>query len=99
MKPIEKRALLEKKRAEKEAEAQRRAEAKLLQREKSDIQPEFESAEQESVYGYSQAQSLEENKPRRRRESFFSRHVMVITGVIASIVVIFGVVFGIDLCP
>ena len=96
MKPSEKRALLEKKRAEKEAEAQRRAEAKLAEREISDNQPRSESAEQESACAYSPGRMLKEKKPRRRRESFFSRHVMVITGVIASIVVRFGVIFGVD---
>ena len=96
MKPSEKRALLEKKRAEKEAEAQRRADARFAEKETSDNKPEPESAAQESAYAYSPERKLKEKKPRRKRESFFSRHVMIITGVIASIVVISGVIFGID---
>ena len=92
MKPSEKRALLEKKRMEKEAEALRR-ESEDMQATHEDIAPAVDGqAEPSELF----EKAARPKRQRRQRESFFSRHVMIIAALITSIAVIGGVVFGID---
>ena len=99
MKPSERRALLEKKRAEKEAEAQRRAEAAAYGDETNEsvdyIKPIKPTASRYIPFLGKKERAESEDKV-EKKEGFFSKHVMLITGIIASLVVICGVVFGID---
>ena len=96
MKPSERRALLEKKRAEKEAEAQRRTQA--------DTRSECESystvpPEPMNLGGAGDPapEATRERKPRAvKKEGFFSKYSMLIAGVITAFVVIVGVAFGVD---
>lgn len=92
MKPSEKRALLEKKCQEREAEALRR-ESECLQVQEDDLVPSVDAQTEKDVVF---EKEVKPKKTRRHLEGFFSRHVMIITAVIASLVLFGGVVFGID---
>ena len=96
MKPSERRALLEKKRAEKEAEAQRRAEAETWTESEASPTVHVEPVDLGGA-GDHAPKAIRERKPQVvKKEGFFSKYSMLIAGVITAFVVIVGVVFGVD---
>lgn len=103
MKPSERRALLEQRRAEKEAEkeaeVQRRAEADTYGGETSEscesTKPIKPTASSYIPFLRKKEVAEAEDKV-EKKEGFFSKHAMLITGVIASLVIILGVVLGVD---
>ena len=99
MKPSERRALLEQKRAAKEAEAQRRAEADTYGGEPNESIEPTKPSESNSPRSFGNRVSAERDDKvvkAMKKEGFFSKHVMLITGVIASLVIILGVAVGVD---
>lgn len=93
MKPSERRALREQKRAETEAEAQRRATEKI----ESVNENEANSTLQFADYGAKIKKNRADGSYHTRKEGFFSKHAMLITAVIASAVVLSGAIVGVDL--
>lgn len=96
MKPSERRALLEKKRAEKEAEAQWRANGEMhSENETSPTVPDAPMG-----YGVARDPAKRLRKWRQadvvKKEGFFSKYSMLIAGIITALVVILGVAVGID---
>lgn len=93
MKPSERRALLEKKRAEKEAEAQRRAESETWAENESESLVTDDHGDEDCT---DKAEEAEIQEQTVKKEGFFSKYSMLIAAVVTSFVVLGGVIFGVD---
>lgn len=93
MKPSERRALLEKKRAEKEAEAQRRAEAETWTENESESLVTDDHGDEDCT---DKAEKAEIQEQTVKKEGFLSKYSMLIAAVVTSFVVLGGVIFGVD---